>query len=321
MSERADLLVVGNSMRYCAASAVRAGLRVVAVDAYGDSDTRACARRFVRARGSGAEALADAALGVADAPRRLMYGAGFDGRADQVRRLAAGFEIVGNGAGAAEAVACPQRLFGLLRTLGIAFPPVSHVPPASLTGWLVKRLASSGGLGVRAATEADPELSPDAYFQRRVRGEPVSALFAADGRSVRILGYSRLRTRALRGAPFAYAGAVAWPAPPAGLRRAAMTYAQRLTRALGLRGVNGIDLLVPADRPARPAGSAREPLLLELNMRRRPRWSCTRGFPAGAGCRRISSLVPVCCAAPIPRLLRPAQRRSAACACSTRSKR
>lgn len=270
MSEHAELLVIGNSARYGAVSAARAGFRVTAIDAFGDMDTRACASRFHRADGIGAEALVDAALHLGEqpgAPRRLVYGAGLDGRADQLRRLEGRFEIAGNGADASEPVACPRRLFDLLRSLGIPFPPVSHVPPANPAGWLVKRLASCGGLGVRDAVPAESDLPPDAYFQRLVVGMPVSAVFAADGRSARVLGYSRLSTVALPGAPFAYAGAVAWSTPGGALRRAATTYARRLTRALGLRGVNGIDLLLPSDPDRAQHETAEAPLLLELNMR------------------------------------------------------
>lgn len=270
MPDRADLLVIGNSARYYAASAARAGLRVSTIDAFGDTDTLANASDFLRAADISAEALADAALRLAEqpgAPRRLLYAAGFDGRPDQLRRLQDRFEVAGNDAAAAEGVACPRRLFALLRTLGIAFPPVSHVPPASPAGWLVKRLASSGGLGVRDAAGADPDLPSDAYFQRVVRGTPVSAVFAADGRSVHILGYNRLRTLALPGAPFVYAGAVTWRSPPAALRRAATAYARRLTRALGLRGINGIDLLLPSEQRHAQVAATRDPLLLELNMR------------------------------------------------------
>ncbi|MCF7992071.1 MAG: ATP-grasp domain-containing protein [Thiohalocapsa sp.] len=273
MSERADLLIIGNSVRYCAASAARAGLRVAAIDAFGDSDTRACARHFLRAAGMGAEALAAAAMSLSErsgAPRRLLWTAGFDGRPDQLRRLQRRFEIAGNDAAAAERVACPRRLFGLLASLGITFPPVAYAPPASPAspaGWLVKRIASSGGLGARDAADAGPDLPSDAYYQRVVRGTPVSALFAADGRSARILGYNRLRTLALPGTPYVYAGAVTWASPPAALRRAATAYARRLTRALGLRGVNGIDLLLPPDQGGAQDAAAGEPLLLELNMR------------------------------------------------------
>lgn len=270
MPERADLLVIGNSARYCAASAARAGFQVTAIDAFGDLDTRACARRVVCAEAMDAESLANAALRLSErpgAPQRLLYGAGFDGRPDQLRRIENHFEIAGNEAATAEGVACPQRLFSLLRRLGIAFPPVSHLRPASPAGWLFKRLASSGGLGVRSAADAGPDLPPDAYYQRVACGTPVSAVFAADGQSVRILGYNRLRSLALPGMPFVYVGALTWPTPPAALRHAVMAYAQRLTRALGLRGVNGIDLLLPSDQDRAQTATARKPLLLELNMR------------------------------------------------------
>jgi predicted ATP-grasp superfamily ATP-dependent carboligase len=270
MPEQVDLLVIANSARYLAAAAGRAGLRVSVIDAFGDLDTRARTRHFQHAASMGAEALADAALRLSEqpgAPRRLLYGAGFDGRPDQLRRLRQGFEILGNDADALERVASPRPLFALLGALGIPFPPVSDTAPANPAGWLVKRLASSGGLGVRDAAQAGVDLPADAYFQRAVAGLPVSALFAADGRSVRMLGYSRLRSLALPGTPFVYAGALSWPTPPTGMQRAATTYARRLTSALGLRGINGIDLLLPSAGDQAQRSGAHEPLLLELNAR------------------------------------------------------
>ena len=103
-----------------------------------------------------------------------------------------------------------------------------------------------------------PGLAVDAYLQRFVAGPVASVLFIADGRDARIVGFNQLFFEAVGKRPFHYAGAIAWGGPPLKEQRLIRGWVDRLTRALGLRGINGIDLVLP---------ESGGPLLLELNAR------------------------------------------------------
>jgi predicted ATP-grasp superfamily ATP-dependent carboligase len=74
------------------------------------------------------------------------------------------------------------------RTADIPHPETSLVPAADLTGWLVKRIGGAGGWHVAFADKS--EARNDVYFQRHVKGQPVSAMLLGDGSNALILGFS-----------------------------------------------------------------------------------------------------------------------------------
>ncbi len=90
-------------------------------------------------------------------------------------------------------------------------------------------------------------MGADVYFQRRVGGEPVSALVLGDGRRVMVLGFSAQWSSPTPRYPFRYGGAVR-PAALSGAVMQAMTAAiERLVAAVPLVGVNSADFLVDRD--------------------------------------------------------------------------
>jgi len=261
MPERQQLVVAGVCVRYLATAARRAGYRVTAADGFGDLDTLAAARRVVTVGDAGADALAGSlvALSRENGGRwGLVYGGGFEGRPDLLARLTRHFELFGNSASTIALLADPGRFFSLLKELDIPTPEVRYRAPVAPEGWLLKHAASHGGRGVYpAATVTKAVDAPDAYFQRRVAGPVVSTLFAADGRESLILGFNRLASCAVGDRPFCYAGAINHAGLDAGQQQHVRDYARRLTKALGLRGINGLDLVLNGETP----------LLLELNPR------------------------------------------------------
>ena len=261
MSERGYLVVAGACVRYLATSARRAGFGVIAADRFGDLDTAAAAARLVTVPDGDAEALSRSVFAVVrETGSRcgLVYGGGFEGKAALVALLARKFELYGNPPSTIDLVADPYRLFSLLKTLEIPTPEVRHQAPRAPEGWLVKHAASSGGMGIyRAASASKAAYTTDRYFQRQLPGPVVSALFAADGRDPVMLGFNRLSSRAVGERPFCYGGAVTYAGLDPGQRERIHDYARRLTRALGLRGINGLDLVLDRETP----------LLLELNPR------------------------------------------------------
>jgi predicted ATP-grasp superfamily ATP-dependent carboligase len=261
MPEQEHLVVVGVCARYLTASAHRAGYRVTAADGFGDLDTLAAAQRLVAIPGAGVDALTRSVVALAGDSRSssgLVYGGGFEGRPDLLRRLARHFELFGNPASTIALLAEPRRFFSLLEVLEIPTPEVRYQRPAASTGWLLKHAASNGGMGVyRAGAGTGPAETADSYFQRQVSGPVVSALFAANGRESVTLGFNRLTSCVVGDRPFCYSGAITDAGLDAVQQERICGYIRRLTRALRLRGINGLDLMLEGDTP----------LLLELNPR------------------------------------------------------
>jgi predicted ATP-grasp superfamily ATP-dependent carboligase len=118
------------------------------------------------------------------------------------------------------------------------------------TDLLVKPRRSGGGIGVRR-WRRDERLGAGELLQERVDGTPASLTFAANGTDVTALGL----TRQLVGEPAFGADGYRWcgnllGAPGRGvleredrLLASATAAATALTRAFGLRGINGIDFI------------------------------------------------------------------------------
>lgn len=257
-----SLLVIGNSVRYLAQSAAARGLRVCGIDQFADLDTRdACQVLLQRPSASAIlDAVRDAAVPVASA---WCYGAGFEGLGGELERIAQRHTLYGNEPRVLRLLADPSRLFELLAMLEIAHPPVQWGRPTT-GSWLHKAAARCGGVAVRWADRSRPDDDATGYYQRYLNGPLCSLVFAADGETLRVIGCNRLVARYPAAGDFRFAGVIG------GLRVAddqfeRMTLvARRLTRALGLRGVNGIDFVLQRGEPVFLELNPRPPASLEL---------------------------------------------------------
>lgn len=242
-----DALVVALSGRALAASAARAGYRVGVLDFFEDMDTQRLAAATARAPGTlrsgfGARALLEAAARLAPAGVPLVYGSGFDRRSRLLARLARERQLLGNAPAVIRAIKSPAVFFGLLDRLGIPSPPTSLSPPADPRDWLAKRVGGAGGAHIRPAeTPARGEI----YYQRRVDGVPLSALFLADGRTAAVVGFSeQWPSPDGHGGDYRYGG-VAFPAALPEVQQVSIERAiRRLVAETGLVGVNSADMLL-----------------------------------------------------------------------------
>jgi predicted ATP-grasp superfamily ATP-dependent carboligase len=265
------ILVLGVSARAMAASAIRGGHDVVAVDFFGDRDQALLVESYALGRDLGLPLTAE---GLGEAARRLgaeavVYGANLENHAAVVARLAGEHEVLGN----PPEVLREVRDWALLRRAceesGIAHP-VTLLPgeeaDAVAGRWLRKRVRSGGGHGVRR-WDGRP-LDEDHVLQSEVDGVPASVAFVADGRDCRILGLSEqlIGRAALGSSGFGWCGNILpldlSPAESAAATVEVRHMASKLTRRFGLRGVNGMDVVIGRDQ----RGVAR-PHIVEINPR------------------------------------------------------
>lgn len=265
------ILVLGVSTRAMTAAAVRGGHDVVAVDFFADRDQVLQAETYALGRDLG---LPLTAKGMGEAARRVaadavVYGANLENHPEVVERLMVECEVLGN----PPEVLREVRDWALLRRAceesGIAHP-VTLLPgeeAGAVTGrWLRKRVRSGGGHGVRSWDGS--RLDADHVLQSEVDGLPASVAFAADGRDCRILGVSEqlIGHAALGSSGFGWCGNIHpldLSAAESDTVIAEIRHAARaITRYFGLRGVNGMDVVVGRDR----SGIVR-PHVIEVNPR------------------------------------------------------
>ncbi len=252
--EPARVLIAGVSTRALAASAVRAGYRVTAVDAFADLDLRRIAevialRQEHRTRYS-ALAAATAAAGVS--AELVAYTSNFENYPAAVSRLATHRQLLGNPPSTLLRVRDPLALMRALRRRRFQTPQTRATRPRDrhrLGSWLLKPRRSGGGHGTAVWRQGQP-VPRTHYLQELIGGVPGSIVFAADGRRAVSLGVSRqmVGEAAFGAGGFRYCGSLLGSATnlfPG--QNELLATAERLVAAVseefGLVGVNGIDFI------------------------------------------------------------------------------
>jgi len=268
------LVVAGISVRALAESARQGGWEVIALDLYGDADTRRASVRWTRigepaglridparlrralqqaARVPGVEGWVPAS-GFEDAPGLLEAG----GPALPCLAIASD---------ALRRVRDPRAFFATLDRHGVPHPPVAFDAPADPDGWLAKRAGGCGGLHVRPARQAlaDPAGRPaDTYFQRWQAGTPMSALFLADGARWQVVALNRLLVRPIWPLDHVYAGALG-PVPDPGVGPAVDRALSVLVPEFRLCGLASLDFIGDGARASFLEVNPRPPATLQLH--------------------------------------------------------
>ena len=263
-AEAGSLLIAAVSGRQLAHAARRAGFTPLVADFFADTDTQAAAHACRKLGGDIASGMRRQTLLpalralAARAPSPilgLVYGAGFEDRPALLTLIAKHWPLLGNTAATVARLKAPESFFAELDRLGIAHPATTSERPRKGAGWIAKRKGGAGGSHI-----APSRLQRDAgsiYYQERVAGRAVSALFLANGRRARVLGFSEQWTAPTPRSPFRYGGAVR----PASLRpsvaRQMASAVAAIARSFAIVGLASADFLVDGD----------EALLLEINPR------------------------------------------------------
>ena len=256
------LAVAALSARMLAEAARVDGFDVIALDVFGDADTRRACSSWMPIGAPetlriDAELLLSALAALAQCGDVLGWvaGSGFDGQPDLLARGAALLPLIGTPADAQRQVRDPQALFDVLDHDGIAHPPVRMTAPVDAAGWLVKDAWGCGGWHIRRAIAGDPtpahlaaHLAPHLpahhYFQREVPGTPMSATFIANGSDACVLGFNELTVRRFGARPFVFCGAVGPVALPPEVTQRIVAAVRGLAAAFALRGLASLDFML-----------------------------------------------------------------------------
>ena len=254
------VLIAGVSTRALAVSAVRAGYRVTAVDAFADLDLRRVAEVIALRPEYGTRytpmLAATTAAGVS--AEMVAYTSNFENYPAAVGRLATHRQLLGNSPSTLLRVRDPLALMRVLQRRLLPTPRTRATRPRDrhrLGSWLLKPRRSGGGHGTAVWRHGQP-VPRTHYLQEVIAGVPGSIVFAADGRSAVPLGLSRqmVGEAAFGAGGFRYCGSLLGSATslfPG--QKELLATAERLVAAVseefGLVGVNGIDFIARGGVP------------------------------------------------------------------------
>lgn len=246
--------VAGLTARWLAESAAQAGWPVIALDLFGDLDTRRLARQWHPIGRPGRLAIDPGLLRQGLAAARdagacaWIGGGGIEASAELLDAGGSALQRWGMDTSAVAAVRTPRAFFDTLDRLDLAHPEVAWAPPLRREGWLYKRASGSGGWSVRPA-DGVATVHPDGYFQRHQPGPSMSALCLADGQRARLVALNRQAVRPLGASlPHVLAG-VAGPVDAPVLQQRVEQALERLVPALGLRGLVSLDFIEVEQAP------------------------------------------------------------------------
>lgn len=242
MPNRLPLLVVAQSGRFIAQSAIRAGYTVWVADCFGDQDTLAVAERWQRLTAinelTPAFLLDTLEQLSAGQPCLLICGSGVESFYPALSQLPAHITLIGNSAQLIATFRDPASFFSLLDKLALPYPVISHQPPSSGT-YLVKNLQSAGGSYI---VDAEDQVLPAAgFYQQWIDGESRSVCFIADGLQAEILGWNRQENRQ---GGFLLQAIWQPDLPGKAVIQQLKNAVSRLVSATGLRGFNSLDFMV-----------------------------------------------------------------------------
>ena len=297
------LAVAAVSARVLAEAASADGFDVVALDLFGDADTRRACSQWLPIGAAGSLQFDATRLlsGLGTLARRgdvagWIAGSGFEGRPELLQRGAALLPLIGTSADAVRRVRDPQLFFEVLDSEGIAHPPVQMTPPTDATGWLVKDARGCGGWHIRRAMPWPEPVAAHHYFQREMQGAPMSATFVANGRDACVLGFNQLIVRRFGTRPFVYCGVVG-PVPLADAVAGRITAAVRsLAAAFSLRGLGSLDFMLDGDEFGVLEINPRPPASMVLYGK-----SCFHGATLGL----VAAHVLACLQGELPKLSKP----------------
>ncbi|MDZ4099966.1 MAG: ATP-grasp domain-containing protein [Methylophilaceae bacterium] len=237
-------------------AATAAGYEVIALDAFADQDTNALAESvhaIPYINGSfDANALEKLLRQLAKQnPIGFVYGSGFEAQPAVLGIVEKYMPLIGNSERVVRNMKRAITFFALLDVLHIQHPAfrLQQLSKEDLNtaAWLIKRNGGSGGTHIRKV-KGDERLEAGYYYQQELQGIPVSLLFIADGKSVREVGFNQQWLAPTSLMPYRYGGAVSQAEMPQKVKQQLLEAAQKLTSAVGLRGINSLDGIMAGEQ-------------------------------------------------------------------------
>lgn len=245
-----QLLVTAQSGRMLAQMLVDAGIEPVVLDCFADLDTRQLSLATVKVPSL---KLDDIKLAIKDLKQKyglthVVYGSGFENNPESLAFLEQDWIMLGNRSSVFRQFQDKKAFFRQLADLAIPCPEVVFSPPDDGREWLIKPMRGEGGVAIRRFNPADKNQDQgDCYWQRRLYGQPYSALFVAGRGWVRVLGFNRQWTASFEGHPFVFAGVGNHAQFPEADQNRVAEWLSKLVSVYPLRGLGSLDFILAED--------------------------------------------------------------------------
>lgn len=251
-----SVIIIGASARAATESAVRGGLNVVAIDQFGDRDTRKAADRVLLFETASQIESLIAAL--PDLP--VIPVGGLESLHEQLENMRTCRNVLAPSSATMQKLRSIEFLENLASEVGIAFPPSfqcgtqadldSRISRSAPHRWLAKTATGSAGLDVFPVHNigqlqyfyiARPTCGT--YIQQRVQGRSIGASYLATASETRLLGVSRSIVHKTSSRPFLYSGSAGPILLTQHQRELLNQLGQSIVAKVGLRGLFGADLI------------------------------------------------------------------------------
>ncbi len=216
------------------------GFCVLAIDCYGDCDTRHYALDFKKVDSLSLANLIPT-VGYFLNNYQIdyaIYGSGFEYFSDSLPYLASCLPLVGNSPETFTKVQDKAFFFRSLKKFDIPFPKTVFSPPKSTQNWLIKPMKGLGGVDISRLSQTPLPQTP-VYFQQFQAGASGSALFLSDGKDVDILGFNTQLTHD----DFLFSSIINCSALTPKQRDLITVWVLTLSRFFSLKGLHSIDFI------------------------------------------------------------------------------
>ena len=270
-----SLHIVGASARAAAQSAHRAGFDVATVDLFADADLREFASTtIVRRYPHGLFAAMNKLP-----PGPWMYTGALENYPTLVDRLANSRVLLGNAGRCLRGIREPTLFTEALHSADLPYAACRTAQDAPPTdgSWLIKPRRSGGGTGISPWTGRLPARTEDGYFQARIAGQPVAAVFVGNSKQSVLLGVTQQIVGAAwtHAGEFQYSGSVGPLALPPSLVSLCREIGEVLCRRFGLSGLFGVDAILTDTRIVPVEINPRFPSSVEI-IERASSWSAVQ---------------------------------------------
>ncbi|HSN23574.1 MAG TPA: ATP-grasp domain-containing protein, partial [Methylomicrobium sp.] len=239
------LLIIASSGRMLSEAARKAGLKALVIDLYADLDTRHFALGVRRVLSLAVEHVApalDELIGRYGVDQ-FIYGSGLEDHLETLGYLDTRMTVLGNDPDVFRRVQNKGDFFAVLSELKISFPQVSFNAPETACDWLIKPIRGAGGAGV-CRYDSGRKVPENVYWQRFQAGTPCSALFLANARDVRVIGFNTQFTVQMSdGLEFAFCGLINHSNLSRGLQSLISDWLEQCVQSFALKGLNSLDFI------------------------------------------------------------------------------
>lgn len=263
--QHVPVLIVAQSGRYLAQSAIQAGYSVWVADCFGDIDTLDIAERWQELPPLSKleiDSLLNLLIRFTNGQDCLLiYGAGVEKFHPLLKVLPKNIQCIGNSSQTINTLKTPQRFFSLLAKHNLPYPKTQFQAPEVSDNWLFKESSGLGGSHIVPLSIVSS--INEGYFQKQVSGTSGSALFLSDGLHTQVISINQQTCHTDQLLPFQLS-AIETPFRVSQSNKVLLEKAVSLiSQEVNLLGLNSLDFIINEEEQI---------FILEINPRPSASW-------------------------------------------------